>query len=74
MAHVDQKSQVPNVFPCNECGKMSTSMEDLLGHMNAYHPVASATEEIYYVAVYPLYFENDSNLQFHKRGFHWNHV
>ena len=72
--HVDQKSQVPNVFPCSECGKMSTSMEDLLEHMNAYHPVASATEEIYYCDVCPLYFENDINLQFHKRGFHLNHV
>ena len=82
MAHTDQKSHFkvlePNVFPCDECGLTSTSMEDLLGHMNAYHPVATVTEEpgeeIYYCDICPLYFENDCKLQFHKRGCHWNHV
>ena len=29
----------PNVFPCEECGITTASMEELLTHMNAFHPV-----------------------------------
>ena len=30
--------QKPNIFPCLSCGLLCTSMEDLLGHMNTFHP------------------------------------
>ena len=68
----------PNVFPCDECGITSTSMEELLGPMNTYHQVGTVLEdsgvEMFYCDIWPLLFENDCNLQFHRRGCHWNHV
>ena len=67
-----------NVFSCDKCDFVSASMQYLLEHVDSYHPdnlvvtKENHEDQLYWCDICPLYFESDINLQFHKRGYHWD--
>ena len=65
-------SDLPNIFQCDKCELFCASMEDLLGHVNDYHPELPEVKEVFSCDICPLRFDTECNLQFHKRGCHWD--
>ena len=60
-----------NSFPCDQCTLVCISMEDLLVHVKSLHSEDQDRSLIFWCDMCPLYFESEFNLQFHKRGYHW---
>ena len=77
VATIDQEV---DVFSCDECGAECLNFDDLGRHMTIYHSQVQGTlfEDPgggdFWCDICPLYFESNCDLQFHKRGCHWDHL
>jgi myosin heavy subunit len=68
--------QEVDVFHCDQCGEECTNFEDLGRHMATGH--RTSLEDPgggnFWCDICPLYFESNCDLQFHKRGCHWDQI
>jgi hypothetical protein len=60
---------------CDYCDAKCTDM-DFERHRTAFHGLGTLSEdlEIFRCDICPLYFESNVDLQFHRRGCHWDHM
>ena len=67
--------QEVDVFPCDQCGEECTNFEDLGRHMATYHTTLldDPGGGNFWCDICPLNFESNCDLQFHKRGCHWDY-
>ena len=70
----DQLQTEPNAIPCDECGLLVKSKEELLRHMETNHKEERHVKDVFWCDICPLNFESDWYLQFHRRWCHWDHM
>ena len=59
-------------YQCEECEAQCVSLQDWERHTRACHTNPEAHQ--FQCDICPLYFEKDIDLQFHKRGCHWDQM
>ena len=72
----DQTFKIKISHPCEECGAECMDESDLARHRTAYHELGTWSpneeKELFWCDVCPLNYTRMIDLQFHKRGCHWN--
>ena len=71
-----QEKKYDDQHSCEVCKAECKDEGDLARHRTAYHQLGTwsgtQSKEIYWCNVCPLTYERLDQLEFHKRGFHWN--
>jgi hypothetical protein len=70
--------QEEDSFICDMCEAKCKDMDDLERHWTTYHCLGIVSEDlgrgIFQCDICPLYFERMRDLEFHKRGCHWDNL